>query len=143
MALISLQEAVGKTTLRALSELCGSAVIHLSQEFHRRDAEHAEHTLRKTIIPTDSFSEVSGGAWIGPTVSTVFPGRSSKPLKRFQIAARAKHPTKLNVRCPNENKLAYASQLTDVKKIIPAKVLFRSPGLPDRSLESPSARTER
>ena len=37
-----------------LGELCGSAVIDLSQEFHRRDAEHAELTLRKTIIPTDS-----------------------------------------------------------------------------------------
>ena len=38
-------------------ELCGSAVIDLSQEFHRRDAEHAELTLRKTIIPTDSRQE--------------------------------------------------------------------------------------
>jgi hypothetical protein len=47
------QESVGKTTLRALGELCGSAVIDLSQEFHRRDAEHAELTVRKTIFPTD------------------------------------------------------------------------------------------
>ena len=49
-----LKESVGKTTLRALGELCGSAVIDLSQEFHRRDAERAELTLRKTIFPTDS-----------------------------------------------------------------------------------------
>ena len=53
----SARESVGETTLRALGELCGSAVIDLSQEFHRRDAEHAELTLRKTLIPTDSRQE--------------------------------------------------------------------------------------
>jgi len=46
-----------ENTLRALGEFCGSAVIDRSQEFHRRDAEHAELTLRKTIIPTDSLTE--------------------------------------------------------------------------------------
>ena len=45
-----------ETTLHALGELCGS-VIDLSQEFHRRDAEYAELTLRKTIIPTASCQE--------------------------------------------------------------------------------------
>jgi len=45
----SLRDSVGKTTLRALGELCGSAVIDLSQEFHRRDAEHAELTLEKQL----------------------------------------------------------------------------------------------
>jgi len=42
-----------------------SAVIDLSQEFHRRDAEHAELTLRKTIIPTDSRQEDGAGLHMG------------------------------------------------------------------------------
>ena len=57
-----------KTTLRGPGELCGSAVINLSQEFHRRDAEHAELTLRKTIIPTDSLTEVNNNHRLGKAI---------------------------------------------------------------------------
>ena len=83
----SVRESVGKTTLRALGELCGSAVIDLSQEFHRRDAEHAELTLRKTIIPTDSLTP----GVTGPPPNTQATIRNS--LRRLRLTPLSDRPS--------------------------------------------------
>ena len=45
---------VGKRTLRVLCVLGASAVSWFFGQIHRRDAEPAEITQRKTIFPTDS-----------------------------------------------------------------------------------------